>query len=185
MAGETLFSGFSQSYWEYMIEPAGNSAYKRLTGTPSWYQAGHRPYAYVNWRSAAWVNDSGDLYLQYYDYSSAAWQTSVSHSYSDGQEGSIRATTADAYHERWRLYINATDGDGKNDVDVLYWRTYPAAYLQQTDGLSAAGKYVMKPDTAKKQYSNPSDDVYAHGSKIYASDFLMARESVGSWNDYS
>lgn len=185
MAGEALFAGCSRSYWEYMIEPAGNSSYKRLTGTPAWYQAGHRPYAYVDWRSAWFVTDSGDLYLQYYDYSSGQWQTSVSKSFSDGASGSITASYSDAFHERWRLYVDARDGDGKNDVDVLYWRTYPAAYLQVDLGFSAAGKYIMKVDPAKKQYSDPNADVYIHGSKIYASDFLTARETAGNWNDYS
>ena len=184
MAGEALFGGCSRSYWEYMIEPAGNSAHLRLTGTPSWYQVGHRPYAYVDWKNG-WGRDSGALYLQYYDYSAAAWQTSTSHYFDDGKSGSIRATTADAFHERWRLYIDARDGDGKNDVDVLYWRTYPAAYLQENESLPAAGKYLMKADPAKKQYSDPNADVYMHGSKIYASDFLLARESAGNWNDYS
>lgn len=185
MAGEAIFAGCARTTDEYMIEPSGNSAYLRLTGWPAWYQAGHRPYAYVDWRSAIFVTDAGDLYLQYYDYSSGEWQTSASRSFGDGDSGSITASNADAFHERWRLLVNATDGDGKNDVDVLYWRTYSAPYVQVDAGLSAAGKYIMKRDPAKAQDSNPANSVYAHGSKIYAGDFLMARESVGNWNDYS
>jgi hypothetical protein len=177
MAGEELFGEFSTHYSTRTIEADGDGNYGSYSGSPSWYGQGHRPYWYVNFRNHWWNTDSGDLYIYYYHYLNG-WTTSASKSYGDGAAGGIYANTAHAWCTRWRMRVLTGDGDGTQHIDVLWYRLYDAAYLQRTWGLSAADKYVIKPDRANAW--SDSWPTCLH-TQIYAGDFLMARNTLSNW----